>query len=121
MLNLSDLDSQFRALAEPTRRSIIERLGRGPATVSGLAEPFDMSLAAIVQHLKVLEDVGLIRTEKIGRVRTCQIVPAGFQGISDWIAERRSLVEKRLDRLGVLLTELETNPIPTPNEEGKSQ
>lgn len=120
MLNLSDLDTQFRALAEPTRRSIIERLGRGPATVSGLAEPYDMSLAAIVQHLKVLEDSGLIRTEKIGRVRTCQIVPAGFQAIADWIGERRSLVEKRLDRLGVLLAELETD-VPPSNDEGDSQ
>jgi DNA-binding transcriptional ArsR family regulator len=121
MLNLSEIDSQFRALAEPTRRSIVERLGRGPATVSSLAEPFDMSLAAIVQHLKVLEDSGLIRTEKIGRVRTCQIVPAGFQMIADWIGERRSLVEKRLDRLGVLLAELENDPVQPSGEEGKSQ
>jgi len=121
MLNLSEIDTQFRALAEPTRRSIIERLGRGPATVSSLAEPFDMSLAAIVQHLKVLEDSGLIRTEKIGRVRTCQIVPAGFQVIADWIGERRSLIEKRLDRLGVLLAELEANQIPPPEDEGQSQ
>ena len=119
MLNFSDIDSQFRALAEPTRRSIVERLGRGPATVSSLAEPYDMSLAAIVQHLKVLEDSGLIRTEKIGRVRTCQIVPAGFQEIADWISARRSLVEKRLDRLGVLLAELETD-VPPSNDEGQS-
>ncbi|HEV2677971.1 MAG TPA: metalloregulator ArsR/SmtB family transcription factor [Aliidongia sp.] len=103
MLDLSAIDGSFRALAEPTRRAIVERLGRGPATVSDLAKPFDMTLAAIVQHLRVLEECGLIRTEKIGRVRTCRLDPDGFKGLADWIAERRSLAERQLDRLGALL------------------
>ena len=73
MLNLSDIDSSFRALAEPTRRAIVDRLSRGPASVSDLARPFDIPLAAVVQHLQVLEESGLIRSEKVGRVRTCRI------------------------------------------------
>ena len=106
MLNYSDIvDSSLRALAEPTRRAIVERLSRGPATVSALAEPFDMTFAAVVQHLQVLEACGLIRSEKVGRVRTCRIEPRGLAPIADWIAERRTLAERRLDRLGEILAE----------------
>jgi DNA-binding transcriptional ArsR family regulator len=107
MLKHLDIDSSFRALAEPTRRAIVERLSRGPVAVSDLARPFDMTLAAVVQHLQVLEESGLVRSEKVGRVRTYQIEPKGFAPIADWVAERRTLMERRLDRLGELLAETE--------------
>ena len=85
----------FHALAEPTRRAIVERLTAGPSTVTDLAKPFDMTLAAIVQHLQVLEESGVIRTEKVGRVRTCRIEPRGLRLAEKWIAERRTLWEQR--------------------------
>jgi DNA-binding transcriptional ArsR family regulator len=110
MLKQLDIDTSFRALAEPTRRAIVDRLSRGPATVSDLAKPFDMTLAAVVQHLQVLEDSGLIRTEKVGRVRTCRIDPGGLNTLADWVAERRLLIERRLDRLGEILAEADTPP-----------
>ncbi|MDO8354550.1 MAG: metalloregulator ArsR/SmtB family transcription factor [Aestuariivirga sp.] len=105
MLKYQDVDVSLRALVEPTRRAILERLSHGAATVSDLAAPFDMTFAAVVQHLQVLEASGLIRSEKIGRVRTCRIEPGGFAPLADWIAERRTLAERRLDRLGELLAE----------------
>ena len=106
VLNRSpDLDRLFHALADPARRAIVERLSRGPATVSDLAKPFAMTLAAVVQHLQVLEGSGLVRSEKIGRVRTCRIDPGGLNALADWVAERRSLMERRFDRLGELLAE----------------
>jgi DNA-binding transcriptional ArsR family regulator len=107
MLKHSNIDTVLKALAEPTRRLILERLTQGPSGVSALAEPFDMSLAAIVQHLQVLEECGLIRTEKIGRVRTCRIEPGGLDGLSKWIADRRLPAERHLDRLGDLLNEMD--------------
>jgi DNA-binding transcriptional ArsR family regulator len=107
MLKYMNLDNSFRALAEPTRRAIVERLSRGPATASDLARPFDMTLAAVVQHLQVLEESGLVQSEKVGRVRTYQIEPSGLAPIADWVAERRGLMERRLDRLGELLAETE--------------
>lgn len=107
MLKHSPIDDSFRALAEPTRRALIERLTQGPASVSSLAEPFAMTLAAVVQHLQVLEASGFVRSEKIGRVRTCRLEPAGFAPLTDWIAARRMLMEHRFDRLGVLLAEEE--------------
>jgi len=107
MLKHTAIDESFRALAEPTRRIMVERLARGPATVSELAAPFDMTLAAVVQHLQVLEESGLIQSEKVGRVRTCRLDPAGLKPLADWVAARRSLVERQLDRLGQLLMEPE--------------
>jgi DNA-binding transcriptional ArsR family regulator len=94
------LDLAFQALADPSRRVIVERLSRGPASVSQLAEPLPMSLPAVVQHLQVLEASGLVRSEKIGRVRTCRIEPAAMRPVEQWIAERRTSWERRLDRLG---------------------
>ena len=94
------LDLAFQALADPTRRVIVERLSRGPASVSELAKPLTMSLAAVVQHVQVLESSGLVRTEKVGRVRTCSIEPAALRTAERWISERRTLWERRLDRLG---------------------
>ncbi len=105
MLNNAAVDRVFHALAEPTRRAILEQLGGGPRSVSDLAKPFDMTLAAVVQHLQILEQSGVIRSEKVGRIRTCRIEPAGLNVASQWIAERRQLWERRLDRLGDLLAE----------------
>jgi DNA-binding transcriptional ArsR family regulator len=106
MLKHSTIDAVLKALAEPTRREILERLAHAPASVSDLAAPYSMSLAAIVQHLQVLEECGLIKSEKIGRVRTCRIEPGGLDGLSQWIAATRTTTEKRLDRLGSLLAEM---------------
>jgi DNA-binding transcriptional ArsR family regulator len=95
----AQLDLAFQALADPARRGMLERLSRGPASVSELAAPFDMTLSAIGQHLKVLEAGGLVRTEKVGRVRTCRIEPAALRRAEAWIAERRTLWEQHFDRL----------------------
>jgi DNA-binding transcriptional ArsR family regulator len=105
MLDQVAVDRVFHALADSTRRALVERLSRGPASVSDLAKPLDMTLAGVVQHLQVLEQSGVIRTEKAGRVRTCRIEPAGLGVAERWIAERRSLWERRLDRLGQILAE----------------
>jgi DNA-binding transcriptional ArsR family regulator len=99
------LDLVFHALADPSRRLMIERLSRGPASVSELAQPLTMSLPAVVQHLAVLEASGLVRSEKVGRVRTCRIQPEALRTAEHWIAERRSTWERRLDRLGEYLAE----------------
>jgi DNA-binding transcriptional ArsR family regulator len=99
------LDPVFQALADPTRRTIVERLSRGPASVSELAKPLAMSLSAVVQHLAVLEASGLIRSEKTGRVRTCRIQPAVLQSAEEWIGARRAQWERRLDRLAEYLAE----------------
>ena len=104
MLKYNDsLDLVFAALADPTRRSIVERLCRGPVSVSALAEPLDMSLPAVFQHLKILESSGLVRSEKTGRVRTCSIEPAALTRAEGWIASRQMAWERRLDRLGSFL------------------
>jgi DNA-binding transcriptional ArsR family regulator len=102
-----DIDRVFHALGDPTRRAIVEKLSTGPLAVSRLAKPFDMSLAAIVQHLQILEESGLVHSEKVGRVRTCSIEPAGLSLVEQWIEDRRSLWEQRFDRLGDLLAEPE--------------
>lgn len=99
------VDRVFHALGDPTRRAIVERLSEGPVTVSGLAEPLAITLAAVVQHLQVLEKSGLVRTEKSGRVRTCRIESKGLTVAEQWISDRRALWEKRFDRLGKLLAE----------------
>jgi DNA-binding transcriptional ArsR family regulator len=99
------LDLVFQALADPTRRAILERLGQSPASVSQLAQPFAMSLPAVLQHLAVLEGSGLVRSEKVGRVRTCQIDNGALSAAGRWIEERRSTWERRLDRLGAVLAE----------------
>ncbi len=110
MLNNSDaLDGVFHALADPTRRVMVERLTRGPASVSELAKPLAMSLPAVVQHLKVLEESGLVRSEKVGRVRTCRVEPEALTLVELWIGERRTTWERRLDRLGQYLAESGTD------------
>jgi len=105
------LDRIFHALSDTTRRGIVKRLSRGPMTVSRLAKPLDMTLTAVVQHLQVLQECALVRTEKSGRVRTCRIDPAGFSMIEQWINEHRALWERRLDRLGELLAEGDDEPM----------
>jgi DNA-binding transcriptional ArsR family regulator len=111
MLNqLAPLDRVFQALADPTRRIMVERLSRGPASVSELAKPLTMSLPAVVQHLQVLEASGLVRSEKIGRVRTCRIEPTVLRSAEQWIAERRTSWERRFDRLGAYLAEHHDDP-----------
>jgi DNA-binding transcriptional ArsR family regulator len=94
------LNLAFQALADPTRRQMIDRLSRGPASVSELARPLAMSLPAVVQHLQILEASGLVRSEKVGRVRTCRIEPVPLQTAEQWISDRQSGWERRLDRLG---------------------
>jgi DNA-binding transcriptional ArsR family regulator len=101
------LDLTFQALADPSRRQMVERLSRGPASVSELAEPLAMSLPAVVQHLQVLEAGGLVRSEKVGRVRTCRIEPEALSSAETWINQRRTHWESRLDRLGDVLAEQE--------------
>jgi DNA-binding transcriptional ArsR family regulator len=99
-----DVDRVFQALGDPTRRRMIEQLSEGPVSVSALAQPLGITLAAVVQHLQVLEDCQLVRTEKLGRVRTCSLDPAGLAAAGKWIADRRSIWDRRLDRLGDLLS-----------------
>jgi DNA-binding transcriptional ArsR family regulator len=94
------LDRVFQALADPSRRGMMERLSRGPASVSELAGPLNMSLAAVLQHVQVLEASGLVRSRKVGRIRTCTIDPATLRSAEDWISGRRIACEHRLDRLG---------------------
>lgn len=104
MLNQSpSLDLMFQALSDPTRRAMIERLSRGPASVSELAKPFDISLPAVVQHLAALENSGLVTSQKVGRVRTCQLQSDALSQAEQWINDRRTSWVKRLDRLGELL------------------
>ena len=104
MLNyFPPLDLVFQALADPARRAMVERLTRSPASVSELAKPLEMSLPAVMQHLQVLEASGLVRSEKVGRVRTCRIEPAALRTAEEWITERRTAVERQLDRLGEYL------------------
>jgi DNA-binding transcriptional ArsR family regulator len=94
------IDQVFQALADPSRRVIVEQLSRGPASVSELAAPLPMSLPAVVQHLQILEGTGLVTSEKVGRTRTCRIEPAALKPVEQWITERRRSWEQRLDRLG---------------------
>jgi DNA-binding transcriptional ArsR family regulator len=108
MLNqVADLDRLFHALADPARRAMVERLSRGPAPVSELARPLPMSLPAAMQHLGVLEAAGIVRSEKVGRVRTCAIEPQMLSRAEQWINARRIEWEHRLDRLGEYLKTME--------------
>jgi len=108
MLNQApDLDRLFHALADPARRAMVERLTRGPTAVSDLARPLPMSLPAAMQHLGVLEAAGLVRSRKVGRVRTCAIEPGALSQAEQWINDRRIEWEHRLDRLGDYLKRLE--------------
>jgi DNA-binding transcriptional ArsR family regulator len=98
-----DMDRLFHALGDPTRRAILDRLRERPHSVSMLAAPLGISLTAVAQHLQILEECGLVHTEKVGRVRTCRIATAGFDALERWVREHRTVWEQRLDRLGELL------------------
>jgi DNA-binding transcriptional ArsR family regulator len=106
MLNqTADLDRVFQALADPGRRVMLDRLSRGPASVTELARPMAMSLAGVLQHVQVLEASGLISSRKTGRTRTCELNPSALRSAEGWIAGRRAQWERRLDRLGEYLTQ----------------
>jgi DNA-binding transcriptional ArsR family regulator len=113
MLNYQtvQLDLAFQALSDAARRRMVERLSRGPASVSELAHPLDMTLSAVMQHLAVLEVSGLVSSKKVGRVRTCQLDRRALGTAEQWITERRAVWDRRLDRLGDFLAE--TEPVPT--------
>jgi DNA-binding transcriptional ArsR family regulator len=111
MIQAAAADDVFHALSNPTRRRVLERLSVGPATVSELAEPFDMQLPSFVQHLSVLEESRLVKSRKHGRVRTYEIAPERFKVVEDWLAARRRLWEARLDRFDQYVKQLK--------EEGK--
>jgi len=121
----ADLDRVFHALADPGRRVMVERLSTGPASVSELGLPLAMSLAAVVQHVQVLEASGLVRSQKTGRTRTCSINPAVLRSAESWIAERRAFVERHLDRLGGYLAETaspsDTGPATVQSSEPNEQ
>lgn len=93
----------FHALGDPTRRAILDRLRERPHSVSQLSEPLGVTLTAVAQHLQILEECGLVRTEKLGRVRTCQMASEGLDALEEWVREHRAYWERRLDRLGELL------------------
>jgi DNA-binding transcriptional ArsR family regulator len=99
------LDRTFAALSDPTRRGVLERLGRGRATISDLAEPFGISLTGMKKHVQVLEDAGLVRTEKVGRTRWCAVGAQDLDEVQRWIVDYRLMLEERLDRLGEFLEE----------------
>ena len=102
-----DLDAFFHAMADPTRRAVVERLTRGPATVSDLAAPHGIALPTFLKHLRVLEDSGLVRSEKKGRVRTCHFEAAPITAAEDWLSRQRRVWDARLDRLDALVRRLE--------------
>ena len=99
----------FQALADPSRRSMVERLSRGSASVSELAAPLAMSMPAVMQHLAVLEASGIVRSTKVGRVRSCQLEPAALTAAEQWMSQQRLLWEQRLDRLGAMLAAEQEN------------
>ncbi len=100
-----DVDRLFHALGDPTRRAILDRLVERPASVSELAAPLGVTVAAVMQHLEILEEAKLVHTEKVGRVRTCRIEPAGFRLLEQWVRNYRTAWERKLDRLGKILAE----------------
>jgi DNA-binding transcriptional ArsR family regulator len=105
----ASVDSVFRALGDPTRRAIVNQLSRRQASVSEIAKPLGISLAAVVQHIQLLEECGVIRTQKTGRVRTCQVEPRSLAVVEQWLAARRNMWEGHFDRLGAVLEEEQRN------------
>ena len=110
MVQYQPIDRTFAALADPTRRGILERLGRGSATISELAEPYGISLTGMKKHVQVLEDAGLVTTEKVGRTRQCTAVPRGLEDVREWTDAYRRMLEDRLDRFGQLLERMKGDP-----------
>jgi DNA-binding transcriptional ArsR family regulator len=116
----SRLDDTFRALADPTRRAVVEALGRGPAAVSDLARPFSMALPSFLQHLKLLEECGLVETEKQGRVRTCRLKPETLTALDHWLEAQRCLWTRRLDQLDTLLATMAEDEANAPSPQNQS-
>jgi DNA-binding transcriptional ArsR family regulator len=114
------LDLMFQALADPARRAMVERLCRGPASVTELAQPFSITLSAVVQHLQVLEASGLVSSQKVGRVRTCQLEARALKSAETWISARRANWERRFDRLGEFLAE-QAEPSATTKKPAKDK
>lgn len=98
-----NIDGLFHALGDPTRRAILDKLCEGPLSVTRLAAPLGVTVTAVMQHLQILEESGLVHTEKVGRIRTCRVDTAGFAALQQWINDHRTLWERRLDRLGEFL------------------
>jgi DNA-binding transcriptional ArsR family regulator len=107
MVQYQQLDRAFAALADPTRRGILERLGRGSATISELAEPYGISLTGLKKHVRVLEEAELVTTEKVGRTRECNLGPRRLDDAQEWMQMYRRMLDERLDRLGELLERTE--------------
>jgi DNA-binding transcriptional ArsR family regulator len=105
------IDRILHALGDPTRRRMVELLSERPHSLSALAKPFDMTLTAVSQHLRILEDANLVCTQKLGRVRSCQLAAEGLAPLQQWISERRSLWQRRMDHLEEMLAAHETNPV----------
>ncbi len=103
MVQHTQIDRTFSALADPTRRQLLERLGRGDASISELAEPYGISLTGMKKHVSVLEEAGLVSTEKVGRVRRCTLGPRRLEDVSEWVAMYRRMLEERLDRFEALV------------------
>jgi DNA-binding transcriptional ArsR family regulator len=110
MVQCSSIDRSFAALADPTRRSVLERLGRGSATISELAEPFGISLTGMKKHVQVLEHAELVTTEKVGRVRRCRLGPRRLDDVQTWMDTYRRMLDERLDRFGELLERTKGEP-----------
>ncbi len=110
MVQRSQIDRTLAALADPTRRSVLERLGRGSATISELAEPYGISLTGMKKHVRVLEDAELVTTEKVGRVRRCTLGPRRLDDVQEWVEMYRRMLDERLDRLGELLERTKGTP-----------
>jgi DNA-binding transcriptional ArsR family regulator len=110
VVQYSQIDRTFAALADPTRRSTLERLGRGSATITELAEPFGISLTGMKKHVRVLEDAALVTTEKVGRTRRCTLGPRRLDDIQGWIESYRRMLDERLDRFGELLERTKGDP-----------
>lgn len=111
--HFGELDLVFQALGDPTRRELVDRLAQGPASVSELAAPLPISMPAVLQHLRALEDCGLVRSEKVGRVRTCHLEPKMLNTAETWIQARKAIWERRLDRLAAFLATLPPEPEAT--------
>jgi DNA-binding transcriptional ArsR family regulator len=103
MVQYPQIDRTFAALADPTRRAVLERLGRGSATITELAEPFGISLTGMKKHVRVLEDAELVTTEKVGRARQCSVGPRRLEDVQEWTETYRRMLDERLDRFGELL------------------
>ena len=103
MVQHQQIDRTFSALADPTRRQLLERLGRGDASISELAEPYGISLTGMKKHVRVLEEAGLVTTEKVGRVRRCRLGPRRLEDVEEWVGVYRRMLDERLDRFGELL------------------